>query len=121
MTAMVVVLVAANVAWMIALTFGWTDPVNVKDLTFGQSGQIVGALISGVLGLAGSVVFWFSRLWAYRLFDYAVLASIFITQIFRFWENQLAAIVGLVIALVLHLILSYAIERERQALSERRR
>ncbi len=114
MTAIVVVFVAANIAWMIALTFGWTDPVNVKDLTFGQSGQIVGTLISGVLGLVGAVVFWFSRIWAYRLFDYAVLASIFITQIFRFWEESLAAITGLVICLVLHLILSYAIGRETQ-------
>jgi uncharacterized membrane protein len=104
---------------MIALVFGWTEPTDIGALTFGESGQIVGTLISGVLGLAGAVVFWFSRIWAYRLFDYAVLASIFITQIFRFWQDELAAITGLIISLVLHLILAYAIERETQAVMRR--
>jgi hypothetical protein len=114
-TAAVVVFVVANLVWMIALTIGWEAmATNLQDLSFGESGQIVGSLISAVLGLAGAVVFWFSRIWGYRLFDYAVLASIFITQIFRFWQHELAAITGLVISLVLHLILSYAIKRETQ-------
>jgi len=114
MTAMVLLFVAANILWMIAVVFGWSGSVNIRDLTFGQSGQVAGALISGVLGLAGAVIFWFSRIWAYRLFDYAVLVSIFITQIFRFWEHELAAITGLVISLGLHLVLTYAIGRETQ-------
>ena len=103
---------------MIALTFGWNQPLDLRDLTFGQSGQVVGTLMSGVLGLAGAVVFWFSRVWGYRLFDYAVLVSIFITQIFRFWQHELAAITGLVISLVLHLVLTYAIQRETQEAHE---
>jgi hypothetical protein len=120
MTVIVVVLVAANIVWMIALIFGWGEPLATEDLTFGESGQIVGTLISGALGLAGAVVFWFSRIWGYRLFDYAVLVSIFITQIFRFWQNELAAISGLAISLVLHLVLAYAIRRETQEAMGRR-
>jgi hypothetical protein len=119
MSLVAVVFVVANIAWMIALIFGWGEPLAGEDLTFGESGQIVGALISGVLGLAGAVVFWFSRIWAYRLFDYAVLVSIFITQIFRFWQHELAAISGLLISLVLHLVLVYAIRRETQEAGER--
>ena len=118
-TAFAVVIALANGAWVIALTVGWTEPVaNLQDLSFGQAGQIVGAIISGILAIAGVAVYWKSRLWAFRLFDYAVLVSIFITQIFRFWENELAAIAGLVVSIVLHLILDYAISRELQASSE---
>lgn len=113
LAATVVVFVAANIVWAIALTVGLgAGAAELEDLSFGQSGQILGAAISGFLGLAGVIVLWFSRIWAYRLFDYAVLVSIFLTQIFRFWQHELAAITGLVISLVLHLALSFAIDRE---------
>jgi hypothetical protein len=48
------------------------------------------------------------------------LVSIFITQIFRFWQHELAAISGLAISLVLHVVLVYAIQRETQEAAQRK-
>jgi hypothetical protein len=115
----VVVFAALNILWVIVLTLGWSNlGVEWADLTFGEAGQLVGAILSGILALAGVAAFWRSRLWAYRLLDYAVLVSIFVTQIFRFWQYELAAITGLAISLALHLILVYAVERERRLMGE---
>jgi hypothetical protein len=121
MGGIVVVFVALNILWVIVLTLGWSKlGVEWADLSFGEAGQLVGAVLSGVLALAGAVIFWFTRTWGYRLLDYAVVVSIFVTQIFRFWQNELAAITGLAISLVLHLILVYAMERERRFVAEGR-
>jgi len=118
-TAIAVGFVLANGAWVISLTVGWTDPFAVvEDLSFGQWGQIAGAIISGVLGLVGVGLFWKWRAWGYRLFDYAVLVSIFITQIFRFFQHELQALAGLVVSILLHLTLAYAISREEEAAVE---
>lgn len=112
---LVVVLVILNIVWAVALTIGLSaGAAQLENLSFGEWGQIVGAIMSGILGLAGVAVFWFSKIWGYRLLDYAVLTSIFITQIFRFWQRELSAITGLAICLVLHLALVYAMQREAQ-------
>jgi hypothetical protein len=115
LTVLVVVLVTLNIVWAVALTIGLSaGSAQLENLSFGEWGQVIGTIMSGILGLAGVIVFWFSKIWGYRLLDYAVLVSLFITQIFRFWQRELAAITGLVICLVLHLALAYAMKQEAQ-------
>jgi hypothetical protein len=53
-----------------------------------------------------------SRLAAYRWFKAAVLVSLLITQVFVFYYDQLSALIGVIINLVLYGVLSYVIARE---------
>ena len=54
------------------------------------------------------------RLAAYRMFDRALLVSIFVTRVFAFVESQFGAVFGLGIDLVLLVTLRYAAEQERR-------
>jgi hypothetical protein len=53
-----------------------------------------------------------SRLEAYRWFERSVLISVFFTQVFLFWDAQLAALGGLAWYLVLLVGLRYLIRQE---------
>ncbi|HEY2593666.1 MAG TPA: hypothetical protein VGK33_07175 [Chloroflexota bacterium] len=53
-----------------------------------------------------------SRLEAYRWFERSVLISVFFTQVFLFWDAQLAALGGLAWYLVLLVVLRYLIRQE---------
>ena len=57
---------------------------------------------------------------AYRWFDRGLLVNIYVTQVFVFAEEQLAGVVGLVVALVVWIILRSAmkVERERSMLEQ---
>jgi len=83
--------------------------------SFAQWGQLIFSVISGVLVIVG-VYFLLhkgSRKKAYEIFKYAVLVSIFLTQFFRFLEEELGAITGLIIGLLILNVLQYLIYEEK--------
>jgi hypothetical protein len=53
-----------------------------------------------------------SRVAAYRWFKAAILVSLLITQVFVFYYDQLSALVGVIVNLLLYVALSYMIARE---------
>ena len=53
-----------------------------------------------------------SRLAAYRWFERSLLVSIFLTRVILFWQDQLAALGGLVVDLVLLAALRFLIRQE---------
>ncbi|MEK7174276.1 MAG: hypothetical protein AAB759_01310 [Patescibacteria group bacterium] len=81
--------------------------------SFVDLGQIVTAIVSGVLVIVGT---WLLRrerhIAAYETYKYAVLVSIFFTQFFLFYREQLSAIFHLAVNLVVYLALRYLIEQE---------
>jgi hypothetical protein len=54
------------------------------------------------------------RLDAYRMFSYALLVAIFVTQVFAFVESQFGAVFGLAVDLLLLVTVRYMIEQERR-------
>ncbi len=81
--------------------------------SFVDLGQVVTAMISGVLVVVGT---WFlergHHVAAYETYKYAVLVSIFFTQFFLFYREQFSAILHLAVNLVVYLTLRYLIEQE---------
>jgi len=82
--------------------------------TFSEWGQLIFSLFSGILVLAGVYILRYhrSRRNAYELFKYAILVSILLTQFFRFLEQELSAIFGLLLNLVILSVLQYLIYQE---------
>jgi hypothetical protein len=80
--------------------------------------RLTSPVISNVLVAFGILFIWHSRLTAYRLFYYAVLVSILLTQFFVFHEDQLLGVVGLLPNLLILAILRYLIRQEEMAAEE---
>jgi hypothetical protein len=78
-------------------------------------GDAFGAALATGLVLVGVARLRYSRLAAYYWFKRSILVSIFIVQIFAFYSEQLGAIVGLGVDLVLLAGLDYMIGAERAA------
>jgi len=97
--------------------------INFKNIeSFPDWGQLVFSIVSGVLVISGSffLIYKRSRRYAYEMFKYAVLTSIFLTQFFRFLENQLSAITVLLFSLVILSTLQYLIYEEKLLISKKK-
>jgi hypothetical protein len=81
--------------------------------------QILSPTVSGVLVMLGIVSIWRSRLLAYRIFHYAVLISILITQVFAFYEEQMTAVIGLFLHVLILMGLRFMIGQEESKLALR--
>ena len=75
-------------------------------------GGLVASLASSALVVIGVARLMASRLAAFRWFERSVLVSIFFTQVFLFWQNQLAALGGLAWDIALLVGVSYGIREE---------
>lgn len=75
------------------------------------------ATLASLVVLVASVVMFTSRLRAYRLFKLAMLISVFLTQIFEFYDIQFAALVGLAFNLIGLGLADTMINEERAAVS----
>ncbi len=85
---------------------------NELNLSYMRAGQFVSSIAAAVVAIAGMVRVVRSRLDGYRLFRDSVLISIFLTQFFDFYKNQLGALVALVANLLVFLALEYMILQE---------
>lgn len=83
-----------------------------EDLSFSSLAQIISSTVSAVLVLLGGMVIFRSRLKGFRLLKYSVLISIFFTQVFAFYRDELSALVGLIWYLFLFTIIQYYINEE---------
>jgi hypothetical protein len=87
---------------------------RLADLSFADWGLLGSTVLSALfvaLGVAGLAS---SRRFAYRMFKRAVLITIFITQVFIFYREQLSAVVGLALNAFLLIMLQAAMDFENQ-------
>lgn len=89
-----------------------------QNLSVADWGQMASTIVSGILVAAGVAGLASSRYFAYRMFKRSVLVSIFITQVFMFYDQQMSALVGLALNVLLLLALQTAIDFERQQVEE---
>ncbi len=86
-----------------------------QDLSFWSVGYVLSALLAGTLTLIGLAVFARSRLDAYHWFRRGVLVSIFLTQFFLFYKDQLSAISGLLVSVFFLITFQYFIDQENKS------
>jgi hypothetical protein len=110
------VIVVVFFPWMLPSSVGG-EVVHVaerlQDLQLADWGQLLSTAVSGVLIAAGVVALARSRRLAYRLFKGSVLITVFITQFFMFYEEQLSAMIGLGLNLLLLGALQAGLDLER--------
>jgi hypothetical protein len=83
------------------------------DLPFAEWVQLITSTMSAVLIIAGSIFMARSRLSAYLMYHRAVLLTILLTQIFAFYQDQLSALFGLFVNILILFGLRYMINREK--------
>jgi hypothetical protein len=87
----------------------------MSNLAFVNVASLVGSTASAVLVAVGlEQLRRHSRLDAYRMFDRALLVSIFGTRVFAFVESQFGAVFGLGIDLLMLVTVRYIAEQERR-------
>ena len=111
---LVLLFICSSVLGLIVGGFQFTSKMSFTDW-----GLFISSLISGVLVLGG-VYFWNrrKRLAAYEMFKRAVLVSIFLTQFFLFYREQLSAIFVLFANIAVLTACQYFIEQEKFVLKE---
>jgi hypothetical protein len=89
-------------------------PVSIVDYA-----RLIFPGISGVLIILGLIMTARSRLHGYLLFRLSILVSIFFTQVLSFYEQQLFALLGLLLNVFILVGLRYLIMHEKGKLEER--
>ncbi len=87
-------------------------------LVFTDWAQLASSLVSALLILGGIAFIRKSHLMAFQFFKRSILVSIFVTQVFVFYEEQFGALVGLVIDLLILIALNFMIENEEGELNK---
>jgi hypothetical protein len=85
---------------------------RLRDLTMADWGQLVSTVVSAVLVAIGIIALARSRRFAYRMFKRSVLLTVFITQFFMFYDEQLTAVIGLGLNLLLLVALQTGLDLE---------
>jgi hypothetical protein len=83
-----------------------------EPLTVAAYGQVISTLVGAVLVVRGVLALPSSRAAAFRWFVRGVLVWLLISQIFIFYESQLAGLAGLAFDLAAYGMLRYALRRE---------
>ncbi len=81
--------------------------------------QLIAPIITSVLVMFGTLTIWRSRLAAYRMFHMAILVSIFVTQVFAFYDTQVLAVTGLALRVLILVVLRFMIDQEETAKASR--
>lgn len=87
--------------------------LKLTGLTFIDKAQIFSSLLSGVFVVLGVYYIRKSRLRAYGMFERSVLVSILLTYVFIFYEEQFAALAGLIFNVLILIGLRIMIKREQ--------
>jgi hypothetical protein len=101
----------ALVGLVAAVAVGWAA-VHDNAALLKQQSTLITSLVSLGLVLIGVARLPGSRLDAYRWFERSVLISVFFTQVIVFWQDQLAALGGLLWDLALLTTLRFLIRQE---------
>lgn len=90
-----------------------------SSLSFAEWGHIFSSLLSSSLVIIGVYFINKSRMFAFEMFKKSLLISIFLTQFFAFYKEQLSAIFGLGFNILILIALEYLIGQERLLLKEK--
>ncbi len=85
---------------------------RMRNLGFVDWAQIASSLLSGAFVLWGVMRMRRSRLASFRAFKRSVLVSIFLTQVFAFYQEQFSALLGLFFNIAILIALQFVIDRE---------
>ncbi len=108
----------SRVAHILAITAAvaimWNSAAGLQNpqLSVISWGELASSSLSGAFVVAGLWVIRKSRVRAYQMFKRAVLVSIFLTQFFTFYKEQLSALVGLAWNIMILITLRYMINEE---------
>jgi len=102
-----IVIVSILISWAIVGNLKGIPPLSIIDWA-----QFVFPGVSGVLIALGIFTLPRSRLQAYLMFRRAILVSIFLTQVLSFYEQQLIALLGLILNILILVALRYMIAHE---------
>ncbi len=89
-------------------------PTQGLELGFTGWAQTASATVAAMITAIGIWRLRASRLSAYVWFQRSLLVSIFVTQVFAFFESELAAVGGLFLDILIYVALGFMIERERE-------
>jgi hypothetical protein len=98
--------ILATVAILASLAGSGTRPTPMEIVAF------VAAFISNALGLLGVANLLRSRLNAFVWFKRSIIVSIFIADVFAFYEQQLAAVFSLALDVALYVVLNELLRHE---------
>jgi hypothetical protein len=87
---------------------------TTSQLSFFEWGDLISAVVPALFVLLGVFRMRRSRLEAYRTFKTAVLIIIFVTQFFAFYHQQLIAVFGLLVNIVVWVTLRSMIQQEER-------
>jgi len=90
---------------------------RIEDLSFVDYAQLFSSLLSGVFVLIGVLRIRRSRTAAFQMFEQSLLVSIFLTEVFSFYEQQFLALIGLALNILLLIITRYALRQEAASAS----
>lgn len=101
--------------WGVGVTLGLPSLEQVVGgMSFADWAQLASGTLSAVLVFAGIVALRRSRPVALRLFQKSILVSIFITQVFMFYQDQWNALAVLALNLLILGLVNFAIEHETE-------
>ncbi|MEZ4649789.1 MAG: hypothetical protein R3E97_13585 [Candidatus Eisenbacteria bacterium] len=94
---------------------------NLSRLPVAGWGELFASLLAAAFTLVGMVRILGSRLSGYHWFQRSILVSIFLTQVFMFYREQVSAVIGLFLNVSILIALNYMIHAEEQLAKETRR
>jgi hypothetical protein len=115
-----------KVAYVFTLVFfiglRWNDIADIRllgrfaerlaNLSFIGWAQLAPSVLSGILTPLGLLRIRRSRVFALRMFERSILVSIFMTQVFIFYQEQLSALFGLSFNILVLVALRFMIDQE---------
>ena len=111
-TAVVILYTTAAVIGSLVVIVTAREPDAGQQLSVTAIGQVASTLVGAALIARGVLALPTSHIDAYRWFVRGVLVWILITQVFVFYDSQLAGLSGLAFDLAVYGMLRYAIRRE---------
>lgn len=108
------ILVAISTATVFAI---FTDfNINIKEVTDNSIGiyQLLGETIAGIFVIFGVFKIRSSKIKAYSLFKVSILISLLVVQPFSFYQDQLNAVGGVMLDLLVLITLNYMINKENK-------
>lgn len=111
----ILLLLSTNIVSIIILLFNKKTYLGEIGLSLSSKLEILFSIISSLLALGGIFVFIKNRPAGYKILKYSVLVSIFLTQVFAFYTDQLLAIGGLSINIIMLITLNYLIFLEESS------
>jgi hypothetical protein len=106
--------ILTTVALSAGYVYSGTRPTPMEIVAF------VAAFISNALGLLGVANLFRSRLMAFIWFKRSIIVSIFIADVFAFYEQQLAAVFSLAVDVALYVVLNELLRHEPHRAADKR-